>query len=341
MPAARIHHALFAVLCLCQTAALADELTLRDGSRILGSVVKKEDNTLQFKTSFAGVIKVQWDQVGELKTDQPTKVMLSDDEIIETKHIRNSENSTSIETAPDAPPREFTPSQVAFIKPDAWRLGKGHKFSGRVNFALETQRGNTDKDEIDVDLDLLWRRRNDRFTLFGELENDHNDGKKTTDKWNISSKYNYFVTKKRYYGGTFGMEADDLADLTLRVLGGPLAGYQFYESKALNLATELGIMRVFEDFQTQDNDRYWGAGWHVNFDRFVFNDMMQVYHRQNGLWNLYDTSDVIWDTWTGLRFPLVLGLVVSTEVKVEYDSGAAKDADEVDTTYQLKLGYQW
>jgi len=50
---------------------------------------------------------------------------------------------------------------------------------------------------------------------------------------------------------------------------------------------------------------------------------------------------VLWDTWTGLRFPLILGLIASTELKIEYDSGAAPGTDEVDTTYTLKLGYQW
>jgi hypothetical protein len=32
----------------------ADELVLHDASRVFGTVVTKEDNTLEFKTSFAG-----------------------------------------------------------------------------------------------------------------------------------------------------------------------------------------------------------------------------------------------------------------------------------------------
>ena len=39
-------------------------------------------------------------------------------------------------------------------------------------------------------------------------------------------------------------------------------------------------------------------------------------------WNLKETGDLVWNTWTGLRFPLVLGVVASTEMKVEYNSGA-------------------
>ncbi len=44
----------------------------------------------------------------------------------------------------------------------------------------------------------------------------------------------------------------------------------------------------------------------------MFGEFMQFYHRQTGLWSMKDTSNVVWNTWTGLRFPLVFGLVFST-----------------------------
>lgn len=337
-------YTLAALLFAPSTAA--DELLLSDGSRILGTVVKKEGNTLDFKTSFAGTIKVKWGQVSQLRTDRPAQVLLSNEEVISVRVFTNSADTTTLQAAPDSQPQSFSPAQVAFINPEPWRLGQGFKFSGRTNFALESQRGNTDKDEIDLDGNLLWRRKQDRFTLFGELEHDKNNGTTTTDNWNLSGKYDYFVTKKRYYGALLFAESDDFAELRLRVGGGPGIGYQFFESKELNLSVESGLIRVYEDFKTQDNDRYWGAGWMINFDKYVLPDLLQsyhlqLYHRQTGLWNLYDSNDVIWNTWTGLRFPLILGLVASTEIQVEYDSGAAPDADEVDTTYMLKLGYQW
>ncbi len=343
------------ILCLalyCLTASLfshqatADELLLRDGSRILGTVKKKAGNTLEFSTSFAGIIKVDWDQVSELRTDQPAQVLLRNDDVISASVFRNGADSTTVQSGPDTPPQTLSRPEVAFINPEPWRLGEGFKFTGRANFALESQRGNTDEDEIDIDGDLLWRRKQDRFTLMGELERDKTDGKTTTDNWKLNAKYDYFVTSKRYYGALVFAEADDLADLTLRVGAGPGVGYQFFESEELKLSVETGLLRVFEDFQTEDSDRYWGAGWLINFDKYVLPRLfesyhLQFYHRNRGLWNLYHTGDVIWDTWTGLRFPLILGLVASTELKVEYDSGSAAEADDLDTTYTLKLGYQW
>ena len=58
------------VLLLC-AAASADELLMKDGSRLLGKVVKKENGILEFETAFAGVIQVQWAQVVELHAVVP------------------------------------------------------------------------------------------------------------------------------------------------------------------------------------------------------------------------------------------------------------------------------
>jgi hypothetical protein len=321
--------------------AEADELIMRDGSRLLGTVVKRENGALDFKTAYAGVIQIKWDQVAEIKTEKPMEFLLADDTIITGTHVINSVDDLIVETESGVQPQTLEQSKVAYVNPEPWRKGEGHKLSGRVNFAFERQRGNTDKDEIDLDGDLTWRRKNDRFTAFGELENDKNNNETTAKNWKLEGAYNYFVTKKWYWGGFGRFEHDKFADLDLRSSVGPLVGYQWFESKKMNLSTSTGISYVKEDFINQSNDDYVALPWAINFDRFIFGDFMQFYHKQQGFWNLEDTGDVVWDTWTGLRFPLILGLVASTEIKVEYDSGAADDAKDLDTTYLLKLGYQW
>ena len=55
-------------LLIATQVAMADELLMKDGSRLLGKVLKKEEATLEFETTYAGVIKVKWDSVSELRT---------------------------------------------------------------------------------------------------------------------------------------------------------------------------------------------------------------------------------------------------------------------------------
>ena len=333
-----------AVLSLvhCATPASADEVILKDGSRVIGKVRSKKDNTLEFKTSFAGTINIKWNKVVELKTDKPQKVLLSNYEVIPARVLLNKEETTTVKSEPGAKPQEYEKSEVAFINPESWRMGKGFKFTGNVNAAMKIERGNTDKDELDVDGQTTLRRQKHRLRFWGEAEIDRSEGDIIKRKWKANSEYNYFFENKWFVGGTLGFEHDKFADLALRTRFGPLIGYQFFESEyELNLSVALGPTRVIEIYDEAENDRYWSAGWRINFDKYLITDRLQFYHDQNGLWNQSNTSDVIWNTWTGLRFPLFAGIVASGEVKVETNLGAVEGTDKLDTTYRAKLGYQW
>ena len=325
----------------------ADELLLRDGSKLLGTIVKKDNGVLEFKTSYAGMIKVKWAEIEEVRADEPFKVMLKNDDILMTTVIRNTPDVATLETGTqdDPAPVELAQSDIAFINPEDWRLGKGYKFTGRANLGYERERGNTDTDELDLDFDMTYRRLKDRFIAFGELErdtdNDRDKDQTTSDNWKLSTRYHRFINKKLFWGGVLAFDADDKADRELRVVAGPLVGYQFYESRPMNLGVEVGITRVHESYKNESDNNYTAGGWSINFDKYLFDEFMQFYHRQRGLISFEDVNDTILDTWTGLRFPLVYGFVASTELQTEYDGDAAENADDFDTTYLLKLGYEW
>jgi len=266
-------------LLLWLPGAGADEILLRDGSRLLGTVVKREGANLSFETTFAGVINIKWDQVAEITTEKPMEFLLSDDTILSGTHVINNVDNLIVEGESGTPPQTLGQDVVAVINPETWRKGKGYKLSGRVNFAFSRDRGNTDKDEIDVDGDLLWRRKNDRFTAFGELERDRNNNKTTTDNWKLEGAYNYFVTKKWYWGGFGRLEHDKFADLDLRTSVGPLVGYQWFESKEINLRTSAGLSYVNENFISQSDDHYGAFAWGIDFDKYLWDEFMQFYHK--------------------------------------------------------------
>jgi putative salt-induced outer membrane protein YdiY len=330
------------VLLVCAAAAAsADELLLRDGSRLVGKVVKKEKGTLEFETVFAGVIKVQWAEVSELHADEPVTVMRVNEETSTATTIRNTEAATLLEAGGDEPASSIEPGELAFINPQPWRLGKGVHWTGRVNLALESQRGNTDSDEFDTDAETELRRKQDRFTLRGQFEKDKDDGKVTDENWTLFNKYDYFLSKKLYYGGVLRLEHDKFTDLNLRTSVGPHIGYQFYESAAMNLNLDAGILYVDEDFDVNPDNDYWALGWLFNFDRFLVPEHVQFYHRHNGLLDVSDSENFTINSLTGFRFPLYRGIVASTEAEIEYDGSAPDTVDNTDTTYRVKLGYQW
>ena len=321
--------------------AMADEILMKDGSRLIGTVVKQScSSILDFSTTYAGVIKIKWAEVSEVIIDQPMTLLLKNGETHQVSSAKGTQEGVA--TVADSGKTEtFTLSEIAYVNPEPWRLGEGWMWTGRVNTDLNHERGNSDKDEYEADFNMTFRRADDRVKFSGDYDREKSNDVLTDDDWRLNGRYDYFVDEKFFYGGTLGLEHDRFADLRLRTMIGPLAGYEFYESKAMNLEVAVGPMYVKEDFYDANNDDYVGFGWQFDFDRFLIPDRIQFYHRHNGLLQLDDVENLVWDAWTGLRFPIYAGIVASTEVQVEYDGGAQKGVDTTDTTYNIKLGYQW
>jgi len=332
---------LFSMVLLAAQSLGADELLMKDGSRLLGKVVKKENDTLEFETSYAGVIKVKWSDVSQLTADEPVKVMLEDESTLVADEIRKTEEATLLASEADAPEQSVAPGKVTYINPEPWRTGQGVKWTGLISLDLELDRGNTEEDDFEGSFETRIRRQNDRFSFNGQYERDKADGTVTKEEWKQGNKYDYFVSEKLYYGALLAFEHDKFADLDLRTRLGPHVGYQFFESRELNLDTNVGLLYVDESYDEAEDDDYWSLGWLIDFDWFLVPDRVQFYHKHTGFQSISESSNLTIDSWTGFRFPLYKGIVASTEAEVDYDGGAPSDVDKTDTTYRVKLGYQW
>jgi hypothetical protein len=64
------------ILALVTTGAWPDQITLKNGDRVTGAIVKKEGARLTVKSTLMGQIAVPWDQVSEIKSDAPLNVVL-------------------------------------------------------------------------------------------------------------------------------------------------------------------------------------------------------------------------------------------------------------------------
>ena len=63
---------------LVLSSAYADQLTLKNGDRVTGAIVKKDDKTITIKSDAFGVITAPWDQVASITADKPLTVVLKE-----------------------------------------------------------------------------------------------------------------------------------------------------------------------------------------------------------------------------------------------------------------------
>ena len=106
------------------------------------------------------------------------------------------------------------------------------------------------------------------------------------------------------------------------------------------MSAETGLVYVDTDYISAEDQDYVGASWTVDATSNIIGGNTKLYINHVGILDT-DSQDVILNTTLGFSFPMLGMLEASAEFLLEYDSGAIEGIDELDETYQIRVGYGW
>jgi hypothetical protein len=335
------HGFIFAALLVIANSSAADELLMKNGSRLVGTLVSASEAGVIFDTPYAGELTIERGTIETIITEEKVTLLMQDGSIFRDKLIVAEGESLTV-LSDDQLPIQFAAADINQLNPEPWRLGDGYKWYGEVNTALESERGNTDTDEVDIDFESIWRSLEDRYTMRGSWEVDQTDGEKNKNTWTLRNKYDRFRVDDpdNYYGIQAAFKHDEFADLDLRTIVGPYVGRQFFETKLLTMQGEVGVVYVDEQFDVAEDHDYWGSSWELRLSSDII-PKTELYLLSDGLVDYGDVDSFVANTTVGIGFPLMFGFKAAAEVKYEYDGGAVEGVDDLDQTYKFKLGYAW
>ena len=322
--------------------AVADEMVMRNGSRIVGKLVSAGDGNIQFETPWGGTLSVREENVESITTTEPSTIMMEDGAIFREK-VLTANNETITVQRQGEEPRAYAVQDIKWVNPEPWLLGDGYRWTGRVSTALEAQRGNTDTDEWDADFRTEWRSLEDRLVIRGNGEFDEASGETVAENWEIRNKYDRFMgdDPDNYWGGKLRFEYDDFQDLDLRTLVGPHVGRQFFETSLLDLKGEFGPVYVDEQFNEAEDNDYYGALIEIEAESDIIGFGTTLFLLHDTTLNFDSFDEPLSNTTIGLRMPLIYGFETSFQVEIEYVGTAPDDRDSTDETYNFSIGYAW
>jgi hypothetical protein len=328
------------------STAHADELILKDGSRIVGKVVSMESKKLVFDTSFAGKITIEWGQIDSIRTDEVIEVTLDDKKVFVGKGVETDDGLLFLEIEKGSEKKPIPMAHIKTLKnpepPPSW------KFTGRLDFSFSRERGNTDKDRTYLDGEMMLKKVPHRFKSAFELKLEKSFDKTTEDKGFFTLSYDRFVSERWYIFGRLFAQRDEFSDLSVLTIGSVGPGYQFWKSDKKNLYIEIGPGYVWEkytteqvNFENNDEREYIAAVWTLGFDIWLFEKKLQPFHFNSGSISLDDAS--VWriKTQTGIRFPLVYKLYTSLQYNYDWVNSPADGKRKYDEALMLKLGWKW
>jgi putative salt-induced outer membrane protein YdiY len=327
---------------LASGLAVADEMVMKNGSRIVGKLISASDGKIEFETPWGGTLKVNGANVESISTDQPSVVMMDDGEIFKDKVLYATQETVTMQRE-GQPPRSYAVAAIKYVNPEPWQLGEGYRWTGRTSAAFEAERGNSDTDEWDVDFRTEWRSLEDRLVIRGNAEYDEANGNKVTENWEVRNKYDRFLgdDPDNYWGGKLRLEYDKFADLDLRTLVGPHIGRQFFETRLLDLKGEIGPVYVDEQFDEAEDNDYFGALLEFEAESDILGFGTTIYMLHDTTLNFDSIDEPLSNTTIGLRMPLIFGFETAFQARIEYNGSAPDDVDTTDETYSFRIGYAW
>lgn len=255
---------LAAALCVFAVGARADQITLKNGDRLTGTIVKSDDKTLLIKTELAGDVNVQWAAVTAITSSQDLHLGLKDGETVVGTVTTNdgkfdvaTKAAGNVEAPKDAVVTVRSDAEQKAYDTEIDRLRNPHLldfWSGLIDTGLSDTSGNsstlnftlaakaarvTDKDKISVYATSVYSKEDN--TSPSQVTAKAIEGGIRADL-NVSPRLFVFGFTDFYYdafqhldlrnvlGGGFGYHVIKTKNTLLDVFGGGDFNQEYYSS---------------------------------------------------------------------------------------------------------------
>ena len=224
----------FLVLTLSCSPLLADQIVLKNGDRLTGTIQKSDEKALVIKTEFAGEVTVQWPAIQDLKSDQPLHVGLKDGKTIVGPGT-TTDGKLEIATK-SAGTVEAPKESVVVIRSDAeqsdWEKlqhpGLLQGWTGGVNVGFGLTAGNSETKNLALAFTGIRTGLHDKLSLYAGSVYSTNDlataaTRVTANTNRGGARYDRDITPHLFGFVNTDFFTDALQDLNLRsVVGGGL-----------------------------------------------------------------------------------------------------------------------
>ena len=252
------------VLTFCGQV-LADQITLKNGDRVTGTIVKTDGGKLLVKTELLGNVTLDLSSIVTITGDQPVYVTLADGRTVSgvltasaDKAEVRATNSTvlAVERSAISVIRSEE-EQVAYERTLNPGLLEG--WSGGADLGLALTSGNSDTTNVALGLAMTRPTRRDKTSVYSAAvySRDRTSGESRTVANTVRAgvRYDRDIKKKIFVYVFTDLEHNGLQDLTLRLVPGGGLGYHAIRNDRTQLDLLGGLAWNREYFKGDFNDR--------------------------------------------------------------------------------------
>ena len=276
--------------------ARADQIVLKNGDRVTGSIVKKDSKNLTIKSDQFGVITTSWDQVESIKTDKPVNVVIQDGR---TAQGALSTSDGKVAVATPTATLSVAPAEITTIRDDGeqkayerlQRPGWGQLWAGTGSIGFAGTSGNARTLTYTTGFTAARVTNNDKTSLYfnaikaSALVNGKNADTAQAVRGGVA--YNHNVTPRLFAGGFNDYEYDKFQNLDLRFVAGGGLGFHAMKTERSTLDLQGGADFNHSSFSTpltqNSAEAFWGDEYNLKVNTAT--SLVQSFRMFNDLTN--------------------------------------------------------
>jgi putative salt-induced outer membrane protein YdiY len=233
------------LLSLCALAVRADQVTLKNGDRLSGTVIKSSDDakTLLIKTELAGEVTISWDAITAIVSSQPLHLTLSDGRVV-VGTVSTADGKIEVATK-DAGTVDTAHDAVKAIRNDAQQTEYDRmqhprlrdNWSGLFDLGLSLTEGNSSTSALTIAAKAARVVPKNKLTLYYTevyaKDSNQTPALTTANAIHGGVRDDFNLNPRVYAFGFADFDEDALQHLDLRnVLGGGLGSHVINSKKA-------------------------------------------------------------------------------------------------------------
>ena len=247
----------FVTLFSLSSVLFADQVTLKNGDRLTGTVVKSDGKTLLIHTDAAGDVTIKFDAVQEIKTDEELHVSLKGGKTA-VGPVTTADGKIDIATKTSGTV-EAPKDDVTLIRNDAEQAaydkslhpGLAHGWQGGVQVGFSVARGNSETENLAISVNADHPTLNDKITLYLSSINTQNNLATPSTVANLVQggfRYDRNLTPKLFVFGAADFMSNALQFLDLRAVYSGGFGYHAIKSDTTTLDFLGGVNYTHETY---------------------------------------------------------------------------------------------
>jgi Protein of unknown function, DUF481 len=252
----------FSTLTLISLFALssslfADQVTLKNGDRLTGTIVKSDGTVLVLHTDAAGDITIQLATIQEIKTDAQLHVTLKSGKTA-VGPVTTTDGKIEIATKTGGNV-EASKDDVKIIRNDAEQLaydkslhpGLTHGWTGGANVGFSIARGNSETDNLALGLNAVHPTLNDKIMIYLNSIDTQNSLVTPSTVANLIQagiRYDRNLNPRLFAFGAADFMSNALQFLDLRGVYGAGLGFHAIKSDATTFDILAGINYTHETY---------------------------------------------------------------------------------------------